>query len=145
MCWLRPQAQGNFKTENQPSLGNFGINSSLREKGGSNLPTYQSFPVSTFKTRNKIRSLDLNEDSLIRRDDQIQSTIIYPVEKTDIEKTTGQNERRTQRLTWGIYTRREGKLYIVRSRLAGWLVNRTRVYRSQFLQANIRWKALAET
>ena len=36
--------------------------------------------------------------------------------------------------TWGICTRRAGKLYRARSRL----------YRSQSLQPNIRWKALAE-
>ena len=28
-------------------------------------------------------------------------------------------------ITWGICTRRAGKLYKARSRLAGWLVNRT--------------------
>ena len=36
--------------------------------------------------------------------------------------------------TWGICTRRAGKLYRARSRL----------YRSQILQVNTRWKALAE-
>ena len=36
--------------------------------------------------------------------------------------------------TWGICTRRAGKLYRARSRL----------YRSQILQVNMRWKALAE-
>ena len=36
--------------------------------------------------------------------------------------------------TWGICTRRAGKLYKARSRL----------YRSQILQVNTRWKALAE-
>ena len=36
--------------------------------------------------------------------------------------------------TWGICTRRAGKLYKARSRL----------YRSQILQQNMRWKALAE-
>ena len=36
--------------------------------------------------------------------------------------------------TWGICTRRAGKLYKARSRL----------YRSQILQVNMRWKALAE-
>ena len=36
--------------------------------------------------------------------------------------------------TWGICTRRAGNLYKARSRL----------YRSQILQVNIRWKALAE-
>ena len=38
------------------------------------------------------------------------------------------------RETWGICTRRAGKLYTARSRLD----------RSQILQANMRWKALAE-
>jgi len=37
-------------------------------------------------------------------------------------------------ITWGICTRRAGKLYKARSRL----------YRSQILQVNTRWKALAE-
>ena len=37
-------------------------------------------------------------------------------------------------LTWGICTRRAGKLYEARSRL----------YRSQILQENMHWKALAE-
>ena len=37
-------------------------------------------------------------------------------------------------ITWGICTRRAGKLYRARSRL----------YRSRFLQVNMRWKALAE-
>ena len=32
------------------------------------------------------------------------------------------------------------KLYKARSRLAGWLVNRTRLYRSQILQVNMRLK-----
>ena len=36
--------------------------------------------------------------------------------------------------TWGICTRRAGKLYRARSR----------PYRSQFLQQKMRWKALAE-
>ena len=36
--------------------------------------------------------------------------------------------------TWGICTRRAGKLYRARSRL----------YRRRFLQGNMRWKALAE-
>ena len=36
--------------------------------------------------------------------------------------------------TWGICTRRAGKLYRARSRL----------YRRRFLQVNMRWKALAE-
>ena len=36
--------------------------------------------------------------------------------------------------TWGICTRRAGKLYKARSRL----------YRRRFLQVNTRWKALAE-
>ena len=36
--------------------------------------------------------------------------------------------------TWGIFTWRAGKLYKARSRL----------YRSQILQENTRWKALAE-
>ena len=36
--------------------------------------------------------------------------------------------------TWGIFTRRAGKLYKARSRLS----------RSQILQINTRWKALAE-
>ena len=36
--------------------------------------------------------------------------------------------------TWGIFTRRAGKLYKARSRR----------YRSQILQVNPRWKALAE-
>ena len=36
--------------------------------------------------------------------------------------------------TWGICTRRAGKLYRARSRL----------YRRRFLQVNPRWKALAE-
>ena len=39
-----------------------------------------------------------------------------------------------QKGTWAICTRRVGKLYKARSRL----------YRSQILQANTRWKALAE-
>ena len=38
------------------------------------------------------------------------------------------------RRTWGICTRRAGKLYRARSRL----------YRRRFLQVNTRWKALAE-
>ena len=45
-------------------------------------------------------------------------------------------QRVTKRMTrtWGICTRRAGKLYKARSRL----------YRSQLLQVNMRWKALAE-
>ena len=44
--------------------------------------------------------------------------------------------------TWGICTRRAGKVYKARSRLAGWLVNR--LYRSQILQVNVCLKALVE-
>ena len=44
-------------------------------------------------------------------------------------------EKRDYRpVTWGICTRRAGKLYRAQSRL----------YRSHILQVNIRWKALAE-
>ena len=42
--------------------------------------------------------------------------------------------KRVVRSTWGICTRRAGKLYKARSRLS----------RSQILQVNTRWKALAE-
>ena len=47
-----------------------------------------------------------------------------------VSQTPEQHHKRT----WGICTRRAGKLYKARSRL----------YRSQFLQVNTRWKALAE-
>ena len=49
-------------------------------------------------------------------------------------RTTKRAHRLTSLRTWGICTRRAGKLCKARSRL----------YRNQILQVNTRWKALAE-
>ena len=57
-----------------------------------------------------------------------------PAERVDADIREPLAARELIILTWAICTRRAGKLYEARSRL----------HRSQILQVNIRWKALAE-